>query len=148
MSLPKLINNRFIPEDGLRIIVQVPDTHVQKLINAIMAKDKLNYGGYDSVMFKTATGVQQFESLGTGHNPASGKVIEISCVEISFFLPNDETKAVQILETIYATHPYEEPVVFVLPCVRTLHITGVDEDNPNKIWNKEKADWYPENNQN
>ena len=50
----------------------------------------------------------------------------------------------QVLRSIYASHPYEEPVVFVETCVRTLHIRGVDEDNPNRFWNNEAEDWVPE----
>ncbi|MEM8859354.1 MAG: hypothetical protein AAGD96_13590 [Chloroflexota bacterium] len=147
MILPKLASNRFTTEEGLRITVQVPNTHAEKVIQAVCNISPLEYGDYDNVTFKTSIGVQQFRSLGTGRNPASPGVVELDTVEISFFLPGDEQKAVQVLETVYTFHPFEEPVVFVQPCVRTLHINGVDEDNPNKVWNSEKVDWYPEEHQ-
>ncbi len=144
MTLPKLDNDRFGPEEGLRVIVQVPDTHAQRIVNAVLTEDTLKYGDYDSVTYQTVPGTQQFRSLGSGRNTATEKVVEVPCVELSFFLSGDEVKAVQILKTIYASHPYEEPVVFVYPCVRTLHIRGVDEDNPNRFWNSDANGWVPE----
>lgn len=144
MTLPKLDNDRFIPENGLRIIVQVPDTHAQKVLDAVLVDDALKYGDYDCVAFRTAQGIQQFRSLGTGRNPATETVVEVPCVELSFFSGNDETGIVQVLRNIYSSHPYEEPVIFVEPCVRTLHIRGMDEDNPNRFWNNEAEDWVPE----
>jgi hypothetical protein len=43
MTLPKLNNDRFVPENGLRIFVQVPDSHVQKIIDVVLADDPLKY---------------------------------------------------------------------------------------------------------
>ena len=143
MTLPKLHNDRFIPEQGLRVIVQVPDTHVQKIIESVLAIDTLKYGDYDSVTFKTAAGIQQFRSLGSGRNIATGSIVEVPCVELSFFLTCDEEQTVQVLKSIYDSHPYEEPVVFVEPCLRATHIRGMDEDNPNRFWNGHAEEWVP-----
>lgn len=142
--LPTLDNDRFIPEEGLRITVQVPDTHSQRIVDAVLTKDALKYGDYDSVTYQTTSGTQQFRSLGLGRNAATAMVVEVPCVELSFFLCGDETKTVHVLKAIYASHPYEEPVVFVAPCIRTLHIRGMDEDNPNRFWNSDVEDWVPE----
>jgi hypothetical protein len=144
MKLPKLDNDRFVPENGLRIVVQVPDTHAQKIVDAVLVEDTLKYGDYDCVTFQTAPGFQQFRSLGSGRNVATEDVVEVPCVELSFFLVDSEAKAVQALKRIYSSHPYEEPVVFVEQCVRTLHIRGMDEDNPNRFWNNEAEDWVPD----
>ncbi len=144
MTLPKLHNDRFIPEQGLRVIVQVPDTHVHRIVDSVLAIDPLKYGDYDSVTFKTASGTQQFRSLGSGRNIATDNIVEVPCVELSFFLADDEKQAVQVLKSIYDSHPYEEPVVFVEPCLRATHIRGLDEDNPNRFWNGKPEDWVPE----
>lgn len=143
MTLPKLDNDRFVPENGLRIIVQVPDTQTQQIIDAVLVDDALRYGDYDRVAFRTASGIQQFRSLGSGRNTATEKVVEVPCVELSFFTSSDETRVVQALRNIYSSHPYEEPVIFVEPCVRTLHIRGMDENNPNRLWNNGAEDWVP-----
>jgi len=144
MPLPKLKNDRFIPEDGLRIVVQVPDAHVQRIIDAVLTAAPLRYGDYDRVTFSTAPGMQQFRSLGSGRNAATETVVKVPCAELSFFLPRDDAGAVRVLKAIYAAHPYEEPVILVTPCLRTLHIRGLDEDNPNRFWNRDAEDWVPQ----
>ena len=144
MTLPILNNDRFVPEHGLRIIVQVPDTHAQKIIDAVLVDDALKYGDYDCVAFQTAPGTQQFRSLGSGRNVATESVVRVPCIALSFFLGGDEARAVQVLKNIYSSHPYEEPVIFVKSCLRTLHIRGLDEDNPNRFWNNEAEEWVPE----
>lgn len=136
-------NDRFVSQPGLRIIVQVPDAHAQQIIDAVLAEDALQYGDYDCVTFRTAPGTQQFRSLGSGRNKATEKVVEVSCVELSFVLGGDDAKAVRVLKAVYSAHPYEEPVVFVEPCLRTLHVRGTDEDNPNRFWNREPEAWVP-----
>ena len=65
------------------------------------------------------------------------------CVELSFFLENDEALVSRVIEVVYDAHPYEEPVVFVQACLRTRHIRGLDEDNLNRFWNAPAADWVP-----
>lgn len=144
MQLPELHNDRFVPEHGLRITVQVPETHAQKLVDAVLAVDALKYGDYDCVTFRTGLGTQKFRSLGSGRNTATERVVEVPCVELSFFTTSEGAKAVAVLKAVYGSHPYEEPVVFAEPCVRTLHIRGVDEDNPNRFWNREAQDWVPD----
>ena len=67
----------------------------------------------------------------------------VSCVELSLFLKPDDALITHVIETIYAAHPYEEPVIFVTPCVRACHIRGLDQDNPNRFWNAAPADWVP-----
>jgi len=144
MTLPILSTNRFTPENGFRISVQIPDQNAQSLLEQVRKETVLKWGDYDSVTFKTALGTQQFRSLGTGRNAATEGTVEVPCVEISFFLANKEALVARVVEAIYRAHPYEEPVVFVQACLRTLHIRGLDEDNPNRFWNSASADWVPE----
>ncbi|KQI70720.1 hypothetical protein AN191_16610 [Loktanella sp. 5RATIMAR09] len=144
MTLPNLTTERFIPERGFRITVQVPDQNAKTVAEEILRQTNLQYGDYDSVTFKTVAGVQQFRSLGSGRNAATDDIVEVPCVELSFFLDDDDALLARVIESIYAAHPYEEPVVFVEACLRTRHIRGLDEDNPNRFWNSAPADWVPE----
>ncbi|MEW2913366.1 hypothetical protein [Leisingera sp. JC11] len=144
MKMPELKTGRFVPEDGLRITVQVPETHVQRIVDAVLAVSALKYGDYDRVTFQTAAGTQTFRSLGSGRNSATETAVQVPCVELSFFLGQEAAGKVRILESIYASHPYEEPVIYVAPCLRTLHIRGMDEDNPNRFWNSAPEDWVPD----
>lgn len=144
MTLPNLTTDRFTHEHGFRIIVQVPDQHAQQIVNHVLKTTTLQYGDYDSVTFKTASGVQQFRSLGSGRNVATETVVEVPCVELSFFLEISESLLTRVVEVIYSVHPYEEPVVFVEACLWARHIRGLDEDNPNRFWNSASADWVPD----
>jgi hypothetical protein len=137
-------NDRFETESGLRLFVQVPQARVQALLQAITDCAPLGWGDYDQVSFATCNGVQRFRSLGSGRNAATKAAVDVPCCELSFFLPDGEAQLETVLRAIYAAHPYEEPVIFVSPVMRTLHIRGQDEDNPNRFWNRESEDWVPE----
>ncbi|MFU8862889.1 MAG: hypothetical protein ACNA7O_03165 [Rhodobacterales bacterium] len=144
MTLPNLATQRFVPEKGLRVIVQVPEVRAQQIIDAVLGVTTLRYGDYDSVTFTSTVGKQRFRSLGSGRNKATETVVAVPCVEVSFFLSDDEAQTTQVIEAIYAVHPYEEPVIFIETCLRTRHIRGLDEDNPNRFWNSKTQDWVPE----
>ncbi|WP_424988094.1 hypothetical protein [Microbulbifer sp. S227A] len=133
---------RFETEQMLRVSVIVPDENARKLMDGILAVTDLKYGDYDSVMFKSSVGVQSFKSLGTGRNKATGAVVSIPCVEVIFVIPAEEELATKVLEVIFDLHPYEEPVIHITPTIRTLHIRGLDEDNPNRFWNS-VVSWLP-----
>lgn len=142
MQLPPLVSDRFYTESGLHVRVQVPESREAALRSAILSATALQYGDYDSVTFTTAPGTQRYRSCGTGRNAATPDVVDVPCVELTFFLEND-VSAAQVIEAIYADHPYEEPVILVQPCLRTRHIRGMDEDNPNRFWNRPGEDWVP-----
>ena len=144
MNLPDLSNDRFLSEAGMKVIVQVPSAHAECILDAVLEHTDLKYGDYDRVALRTPISVQQFRSLPGGRNPATENVVEVPCIEVSFFLEYDERVLSKVLKAIYWAHPYEEPVVQVTPCLRTLHIRGLDENNPNRFWNKENEDWVPE----
>ncbi len=147
MPFPTLKTDRFTPEAGFRVTVQTPDENVRAITQSVLARTALKYGDYDSVTFRTAPGVQQFRSLGSGRNAATEAAVEVPCVELSFFLQQDDALVTRVIEAIYSAHPYEEPVIFVEPCLRSLHIRGLDEDNPNRFWNASPADWVPKEHQ-
>lgn len=144
MKSPQLESDRFVAENGLRISVQVPESRAAAIIEAVLAENPLAYGDYDRVTFVSAPGTQHFRSLGSGRNAATETAVEVPCVELSFFLGGDDATAVRVLTSIYWAHPYEEPVVLVTPCLRTRHIRGTDEDNPNRFWNGAVEDWVPD----
>lgn len=136
-------SERFEIQQGFEISLQVPPTHTVQLLEAIYRTDTLRYGDYDHVSFASATGLQRFRSLPGGRNAASESVLEVPCEELSFFVGTQE-QVTQVIQAIYEYHPYEEPVIFVRTVQRSLHRAGMDEDNPNKFWNRDPEDWVPE----
>ena len=135
-----LTSDRFTVQSGHRITVQVPETDVNAVITAVTSVDQLIYGDYDNVTFTSQTGTQGFRALGTGRNVATQSVVTVPCVELSFFCAGD---AVPLIEAIYGVHPYEEPVIFIAPILRSLHVSGQEEDNPNRFWNRLMPSWVP-----
>ncbi|MEO0401667.1 MAG: hypothetical protein AAF214_04765 [Pseudomonadota bacterium] len=135
-----LISDRFVAQSGHIITVQVPEAETDRLLTAITAVDPLGYGDYDSVAFASQPGTQSFRALGTGRNAATSDVVTVACVELSFFCASEPAP---VIKAIYDAHPYEEPVIFVTASTRSLHITGMDEDNPNRFWNRPTPDWVP-----
>jgi len=147
MPQSRLTSLRFTTEPGYRVTVQIPEQSAEKIVTEVLTVDALKYGDYDSVAFKTALGTQQFRSLGSGRNAPTSAIVTVPCVEVSFFISDTKDTVKRIVEAIYAAHPYEEPVIFVETCLRTLHVRGLDEDNPIKFWNSPPSDWVPEEHQ-
>ena len=136
-------SERFIIEPGTRILVQVPQEAAQPLKEAMLATEPLSWGDYDQVCFTTSVGVQQFRSTGGGINAATDHAVEVPCVELQVFVPKQGQALEPLLRAIYHAHPYEEPVIQLIPALRGRHIKGLDEDNPNRFWNRETPDWVP-----
>lgn len=142
--LVNLTSQRFDVEAGTRILVQVPEQAAGQVLAAILAVEPLTWGDYDQVAFTTRAGVQQFRSLPGGRNAATEDVLEVACVELRVFVPKQGQQLEPVIRAIYHAHPYEEPVIQLLPGVRTCHRRGQDEGNPNRFWNQEAAEWVPE----
>ena len=136
MSLQNMSCDRFTTEEGYLIRLEVPTLNHQQMLTAVRNAADLRYGDYDSVSFTTSPGTQRFRSLGGGHNPTKDIVSEWECVEVTFFLPADALVVERVLRNVYAVHPSEEPVIHIVKAVRSLHIRGLDEKNPNRFWNR------------
>jgi len=142
--MDKFTSDRFITETGTRLLVQVPQEAALRVLQAITAADPLTYGDYDQVAFTTSPGAQQFRSLSGGRNPETDAAVTVPCVELQVFTEATGQELEPILRAIYDAHPYEEPVIQLLPAERTRHIRGMDEGNSNRFWNRETPDWVPE----
>ncbi len=139
MTLLSLPSDRFTTEDGYLVRMEVPTQNREQLLDAVRSVTDLKYGDYDGVSFTTSPGIQRFRSLGGGHNPAKDTTTELECVAVTFFLPSDQRVLEKVLRAIYTAHPYEEPVIQIIPAARSLHIRGMDEDNPNRFWNRRNS---------
>ncbi|MBE1285114.1 MAG: hypothetical protein GJ676_17510 [Rhodobacteraceae bacterium] len=139
-----LKSERFTTETGTRVLVQVPETEAQAVLQVILKHDPLAWGDYDQVAFFSPPGRQQFRSLPGGRNAPTDEAMSVSCVEIQVFSILRGTDLEAMIRAVYNVHPYEEPVIQLIPALRTRHIPGVDEDNPNRFWNREMPDWVPE----
>jgi len=96
----------------------VPETHLPAIQKALQEVDAGHIGNYDSCMSVSA--VTGYWRPLEGCNPYIGDVGEISCepevkVEVTVY-----TEAVnQTIAAVKKVHPYEEPVINVIPLWRT-----------------------------
>jgi len=135
---------RYRVEAGLRILVQVPVEALPRVEAAVLATDPLAHGDYDRVSFHSAAGVQRFRALGGGRNRATRDTAKVDCIEWQIFTTAEGAALDVLIRAIHAAHPYEEPVIHLVPAQRCRHRRGMDEDNPNRFWNRETAGWVPQ----
>lgn len=107
----------------------------------VLSKSALNWEAYESVSFICAEGLQHFGALSTIVRQI--RLCKYPWIKFCFFLEQSDTMLKEVVTAIYQAHPYEEPVIFIQNCLRTLHIRGADIDNPNRFWNRQDVDWVP-----
>lgn len=137
-------SNRFTLIEGYRITVQVPTAQAPEVLAAVTEKQSLKYGSYEAVAFTSTNGTQQFRTLPGARNKPTEEICQVTCQEISFHIPKDPAALTIVLEALYRSHPYEEPVIFVAETTSTRHVAGMDDDNPNRFWNRPTLDWVPD----
>lgn len=100
--------------DGLYIVTTVPESHVDAVLDAIAAAGGGQIGSYTHCAF-TNTGRGRFKPAEDA-NPHIGTVGQINAVEewrIETFCARSQGRAV--VDAIRAAHPYEQPVIYVIP---------------------------------
>ena len=96
--------------------VFIPEGYVDAMREQLNALGVLKVGDYDHVL--SAAKVTGYWRPLEGANPHSGSVGEISCApECKLEFRCSGGLLQQTVEKIYEVHPYEEPVVNVLPLV-------------------------------
>ena len=101
-----------------KLEIFLPPSHLEVLQKALQKVDAGHIGNYDSCM--SVSSVTGYWRALDGCNPYIGTNGEISCepelkVEVTVYTENvDKT-----IEVVKAVHPYEEPVINVIPLWRT-----------------------------
>ena len=101
-------------EQQLMIVVTTPPASVESLLDAISAAGGGTIGHYTHCAF-TSSGQGHFKP-GAAANPHVGAVGHLNTVEevrIETFCSRSSARAV--VQAIRAAHPYEEPVIFIIP---------------------------------
>lgn len=127
-------------EHGYLVRAQIPTDDVSAVLDAIVEVASLRYGNYEQVAFRTNAGSQQFKPL-EGSMPGETDLITISCDEISFTVPKNDEALTAVIEAIFESHPYEEPVILIQEVMSTRFKYGQSEDNRRKWWNRPEVDW-------
>lgn len=142
--MAELVSSRFKVEIGHRLLVQVLQPDAARVLDALLLIDPMAWRDYDRVSFMTGPGEQKFCARSGSRNVPTAETVSVPCVELQLFTCADMQELEALIHAIYDTHPYEEPVIQIVKAQGTRHIPGLDEDNPNRFWNRETADWVPE----
>jgi hypothetical protein len=119
--------------------VQIPPEDVSRVLAAITSIAPLRYGKYEHVAFRSNTGTLQFKPL-EGSKPVETDLLQLPSDDISFTLPQDDQIVAAVIEAIFESHPYEEPVILIQPVMSTRFKYGAMNDNPNKWWHRPEPD--------
>ncbi|MBK9123870.1 MAG: hypothetical protein IPM16_12235 [Chloroflexi bacterium] len=100
--------------DDLYIVTTVPESHVDAVLDAIASAGGGQIGSYTHCAF-TNTGRGRFKPAEDA-NPHVGMVGQINAVDewrIETFCARSQGRSV--VDAIRAAHPYEQPVIYVIP---------------------------------
>jgi hypothetical protein len=127
--------------------LQAPAADVDRIMEAVVKVVPLTMGKYDSNAYQTGEGIERYRPLeGAVAGAESDLRKRPRIVEVSFELPDDQSVIEQVIEIVFQTHSYQEPVIR-LQNILTSRTRGLDDSkNPNRWWNT-TGDWKtkPEN---
>jgi len=120
---------------------QAPAEDVDRIMEAVVNVTPLTMGNYDSNAWQSGAGIERYRPL---EGAAAGAEIDVrkrpGTVEVSFELPEDNGIIEQVIETIFQTHSYQEPVIRIVPILASRSKGLDDSANPNRWWNT-NGDW-------
>ncbi|MDP2812099.1 MAG: hypothetical protein Q8O32_00180 [bacterium] len=98
----------------VKIVVGVPESHADKVREAIAQAGAGKIGNYSHASF-SCKGIGRFKPL-EGANPAIGKIGQLEQV-IEERIETDCAKKIvkEVVEAIRRAHPYEEPAIDIYP---------------------------------
>jgi hypothetical protein len=120
------------------VAFNVPTEYVARVLQSITDSYPLQYGNYEEVAFRSATGVEQFRPLKGSKAGEQAKISEVPTTRITFAIPQKTDALQKVVAAIRAAHPYEEPVIQIeAGWVSHARHEG-EESNPNRWWNQTK----------
>lgn len=99
-----------------RITLFVPPSHLEEIVDSITSINTLRYGNYDSVVWWSSEGTEQFRPLEAALATEGNINIKekLPSIMVQFSLPHDEKILEKVIkEGIIPIHPWEEPVIII-----------------------------------
>lgn len=121
------------------VSVNVPSDDAAKVMRSITDSIPLEYGNYDQVAFRSATGIEQYRPLQGSRAGKQSQLTEVATTRITFAIPEKSDILHKVIAAIRYSHPYEEPVIHVEAGWISLAKPSSDESNPNRWWNQRKS---------
>ena len=98
----------------VKIEIYIPEEYTQKLREALNDIGALGFGNYDNVM--SAAKITGYWRPLENANPFDGKINEISkAPEDKIEFSTDVKNIENIIKVMKKVHPYEEPVINIIP---------------------------------
>jgi hypothetical protein len=128
-------------EPLLLVSVQAPEEDVARIMTQVTRLAPLAIGRYDSNVFQSAAGIEHYRPL---EGAAAGAESEVrrrpGILELSFQMPQDQALLGRVIEAVFQTHSYQEPVIVVREVLASRSKGLDDKENPNRWWNA-SGDW-------
>ena len=105
-------------QDECLFRVQIPSDDVPRVLNAIAKATSLRYGNYERVSFRCCQGMQQYKPL-AGSKTGEAELVNILSDEISFTVPRHAKTITAVIDALFESHPYEEPVILIQDVMST-----------------------------
>ena len=123
------------------VMFQAPEEDIDRIFEAITKVAPLIQGKTDRNGYRAPDGLEYYrprEGTPTGAEDDTRKRPNVD--EMRFFIPRDEALLNAVIEAVYESHSYYEPVITVTEVLRS-QCKGLDDSkNPNRWWNK-GGDW-------
>jgi hypothetical protein len=123
------------------LTLQAPAEDVDRIMVEVVKIAPLAMGSYDSNAYQSGPGVERYRPL---EGAAAGAETEVrkrpGTIEVSFELPDDQQLIGSVIEAIFQTHSYQEPVIRVATVLSSRSKGLDDSSNPNRWWNT-TGDW-------
>ena len=139
MSPTAIADKAFGLEPAYIVSVNVPSEAAEKVLGSITNSVPLEYGKYDHVAFRSATGVEQFRPRQGSRAGEQAVLSAVPTTRITFAIPEDVDILHKVIAAARYAHPYEEPVVHVETGWVSRAKPAGDESNPNRWWNRPQA---------
>jgi hypothetical protein len=120
---------------------QTPEADVERIMAAVTAVTPLVVGAYDGNAYQSAAVIERYRPRA---GAAAGAEEDLrrrpGVVDLSFEIERNPTLLEAVVEAIYETHGYQEPVIRLCEILAS-RTKGLDDSaNPNRWWNRE-GDW-------
>ena len=128
-------------ERMLLLTFQAPPHDVDRILAEVVGITPLAMGNYDSNAYQSGAGIERYRPLaGAAAGPETEVRRRPDTVEVSFELPDDQSLAARVIEAIFQTHSYQEPVIRLQEVLASRSKGLDDAGNPNRWWNT-TGDW-------
>lgn len=128
-------------ERVLLMTFQAPSEDVDRIMGEVVKVTPLAMGKYDSNSYQTGAGMERYRPL---EGAATGAETDLrkrpGIVEVSFECPDDRHVVDRVIEAIFQSHSYQEPVIRLQPLLSSRSKGLDDSANPNRWWNT-TGDW-------